>query len=209
MEDDFFIEGLTVEFPKVRDKALEKLSEFRLLKKGWHFGEGEPLSEENIALCEALLHTSKSNRLVIYDVFPGINGEVRFTIYEGNEYLEFTIEDNGQIVYLRETNDIESDYQENLTVDDAKQIIRSFSQKLWKHLSESSTRSIIMMNNVVAITAWPFDRKRVGFPFLRKPAPSRRVTESAIISNDFTTKFLDIPLSIGSFQPHYYQMDVS
>lgn len=75
-------------------KGSEKVRTFSELKKGWHFGhEGQPF------LCETIFEAAKFAEAMerqgfSTDAFPGLNGEIRVTIYD--PYYEFDFRQNGR-----------------------------------------------------------------------------------------------------------------
>lgn len=95
--------------------SLLKICEFETLKPGWCYGEGVCFSYKTIQhaleFAETLIKLGYSST----DAFPGTNGEVRITAYEGNLYLEFTFESETSVTFLVEENDIETQYFESLT----------------------------------------------------------------------------------------------
>lgn len=96
-----------------------KIRSFRELPDGWHYGEGVPATE--VASDGAISLSREAARLAFFetDAFPGIHGEVMFTVYAGTHYLEFTFELNGSVAFLHERDGEELDYQEDLSLSDA------------------------------------------------------------------------------------------
>jgi hypothetical protein len=99
--------------------TLIKLAEFEVLKQGWCYGEGVLIEKPIIKLAEKLFYNLFEQGVAKTDAFPGLDGEVRITGYEGLHYLEFTIENDGSITYLYELDDQEQDYLEGLSLSDA------------------------------------------------------------------------------------------
>ena len=120
----------------------EKILGFAELRDGWHYGEGVP-PEESV-LDNAISFSREAVRLAFFetDAFPGINGEVMFTIYYHDHYLEFTVEpDSSSVTFYREKGGEEVCYQEGLSFQEAKARIGEFSKETWKEY-ESSTAGI-------------------------------------------------------------------
>jgi hypothetical protein len=87
------------------DKTYQKILSFGALTDGWHYGEGKQIGNETIAAAASLLSRALSKNLFAEsDAFPGLNGEVRVSIYEDNDSHEFTIEQNLEVTYLHESN---------------------------------------------------------------------------------------------------------
>src|SRR5688572_19040410 len=108
------------------DVTEKKIQSFKKLENGWHYGEGGPL--EQAVIDNAILLNKEAIRLGFYetDAFPGVNGEIMFTIYFGNQYLEFIIEPVGNVTFSYEEEDEEVDYQEGLSFSDARMKIKEF-----------------------------------------------------------------------------------
>lgn len=109
----------------------EKIREFKNLPQGWHYGRGIPPSDATIENAIELNIEAANNGFTKTNAFPGIEGEIQFTIYPGETYLEFTLEINGSITFLYEENGEEKEYRENLSFDEAIQKISNFKEKLW------------------------------------------------------------------------------
>jgi hypothetical protein len=109
----------------------QKIQGFKGLKRGWHYGEGVSFEQSILDNAIALNRETISLGFLETDVFPGLNGEVVFTIYLDDHYLEFTLEPNGSITFCHEKGDKEISYQEGLSFQIAKERIRQFrlSQK--------------------------------------------------------------------------------
>ena len=112
------------------------------MANGWHYGGGVPPQEKirNIALT-----LNREARIVGFtqtDAFPGIDGEIQFTVYEGDDYLEFTINVDGRITFVWEKGDEEVEYVERLSLRTALQKLGEIREKEWPSLG-SSTYSIM------------------------------------------------------------------
>ena len=84
------------------ETLLNRITNFAILEKGWHFGEGKPadkLSSLNAKAVASLLHRSGISE---FDAFPGLDGSVRVTGYKGDRYWEVTAKTNGQLDYIHE-----------------------------------------------------------------------------------------------------------
>ena len=85
--------------PSVSD-TITKITGFRDLPVGWHYGKGGPISPSFIAQALGIVRQAEALGFQEMDAFPGAEGEVRVTIYQGDEYYEFTIEANGMISFV-------------------------------------------------------------------------------------------------------------
>src|SRR6266496_6641628 len=115
----------------------KKIQSFSRLRQGWHFGEGSAPSETLIKKAIELDGLAQSLGFTDTDAFPGPNGEVRYCVYDGPNYYEFTLEIDGSV-----TTVIESDATELESVasfEEARDILKRFS--LW-NISDSFTGDI-------------------------------------------------------------------
>ena len=55
-------------------------------------------------------------------------------MYEVGEYFGFRLEVDGTIIYSRETQDVEVDERENLTLSQAKTILCTYRKEIWEML---------------------------------------------------------------------------
>lgn len=82
----------------------EKIKSFAGLKKGWHYGEGISISDELLDECLKFHRALNEFGFKETDAFPGLNGEIRITIYDSNCYIEFTFNTLNDIDYCLEIN---------------------------------------------------------------------------------------------------------
>ena len=87
--------------------TLKKVQAFLRLQPGWHYGRGMAFTPELIR--EALQFHVYTTSLGFYetDAFPGLDGSIMLTVYEGPDYIEFTLNPCGGMDYRRETDDVE------------------------------------------------------------------------------------------------------
>lgn len=109
----------------------KKILDFKDLPEGWHYGEGFPITEKVIKKAITIDKEAFNNCFFETDAFPGINGEIMVTIYYRDYCLEFTIENNGSVTYIREHNDKEVSYEENITFSEALNRIKTFKEEIW------------------------------------------------------------------------------
>jgi hypothetical protein len=122
----------------VRDTE-RKLRSFAALQPGWHYGEGGPIEgeilDDAIALNRYALHLGFART----NAFPGLNGEARVTIYDGEHYLEFTVEPDRAIDYYHELDGQRVSRELGLSVQSAKDRIWGFwATTRWRTTSGSS-----------------------------------------------------------------------
>jgi hypothetical protein len=117
-------------------QTAEKISSFRELPTGWHYGNGNAPSDETIQKALTLNSELALSGFSKTNAFPGIEGEIQVTAYHGPLYLEFTIEPDRGITFIYEHNGEEIEQKEKLDLRTAVQIIRTFRGRTWV-LSES------------------------------------------------------------------------
>jgi hypothetical protein len=107
-----------------------KILGFKKLPIGWHYGQGVSPLQSTIDKALQLHQKASDSGFRETDAFPGINGEIQVTLYQNQTYLEFTINDDQSITYVKEEGDQEVEYKENLSINDAISIIQSNKSKL-------------------------------------------------------------------------------
>jgi hypothetical protein len=112
-------------------KTAEKIVGFGDLPRGWHYGNGSAPSEEIIQKALKLNSELALSGFSKTNAFPGIEGEIQVTGYQGPLYLEFTIEPNGEVAFLYERDEKEIEYKEKLDLETAIEIIRHFRGLAW------------------------------------------------------------------------------
>jgi len=145
--------------------AKEKLNLFSRFEDGWHLGEGRSFPQQIISQINELINGCFENNLLEIDVFPGLDADIRLTIYETPDYYEFTVGDS--VSYCHEKNDMEQTYQEKISLHDAFTKIRDIGKKKWT-LSESSVLSG-STKDLIDIKVLP-SNAALGYPFLRSNA---------------------------------------
>ncbi len=164
-----------------------KIWNFRHLADGWHSGEGVQFKEREIF--DAInLHSEILNcGFLETDAFPGFNGEIRITLYSGENYFEFTLEPDGKWTFVHEREDKEIQYKELLTFQEAIKIVRSLEeQQLWNtsgffHVTTGTEKGL-------DFKAWLSNLRPVmeEFPSLISSVPSAEVETFVDISEPFT-----------------------
>lgn len=103
-----------------------KLEQFANLAEGWHYGEGRAIDAASLE--RALSFNQEAIRTITpeTDAFPGLNGEVVFTAYPTDHYLEFTFEPDGTVIFCHEEADREICYEEGLPLQEAKARLEGF-----------------------------------------------------------------------------------
>lgn len=73
----------------------QKIESFRSFPRGWHYGEGVPLSRRSCDIGLELLDEMLSLGLTRTDAFPGQDGGLMITAYHAGHCLEVMIESDG------------------------------------------------------------------------------------------------------------------
>lgn len=114
----------------------KKILDFGKLKDGWNYGEGIPIQQKTIDSAIDLNNDIRSNGFLETDAFPGPDGSIMTTLYEGKDYLEFTIHPDESITYAREEDNKDIAFKENLSAQDAKNLINEFREEIWSSSDE-------------------------------------------------------------------------
>lgn len=180
--------------------ALLKIKTFRNLETGWCHGEGVPARDDTVSIAERI-----ATRLLRFgfgelDAFPGLDGEIRVTAYEGANYFEFTVESPGLVTFLHERNDVEVSYDDNLSVAQClkkiealkgpcKSSLESFTHDtmIKEEIGSTALRSSHHPSSMVKASLYS------STPAVYPPAAASAATYSAI-----TPMSLDNPLFFGS-----------
>lgn len=109
--------------------TVKKIRSFKQLTQGWSYGEGKPFKDSILNDAISVIREAFNLGFNITDAFPGLDGEVMCTIYHEDHYLEFTLEPDGNVTFVREKSDDEICYLEGLSLQDAKEKIREFGGK--------------------------------------------------------------------------------
>ena len=131
-----------------------KILEFEKLEEGWHYGEGTSIKKEIIEKALKLDKKAYDCGYFETDAFPGIDGEIVFTIYDENDYFEFIIENNGIVTYVHEYKDEKVCCESNVSFDKALEKIEMPKEEIC-NLSEYYI-SDIGIQEKSDLTEWPF-----------------------------------------------------
>lgn len=123
-------------------ETTNKIRGFLKYPAGWHFGAGAPPALDRIK--DALiLNNAAAQAGLDTNAFLGTEGEVRVTVYYGRIYLQFTVEDNDFVEYVREDSEIETARTPRLRLEDALSILENFENELClSSVSSTATTTI-------------------------------------------------------------------
>ncbi len=94
--------------------TLEKIQNFAHFERGWSFGEGAAFTQSTLSKATQLVKTAHTLGFHETDAFPGLNGEVMVTVYQGSEYWEFTLQLVETITFVYEKDEATITYEEGL-----------------------------------------------------------------------------------------------
>lgn len=108
-----------------------KMLSFAELPAGWHYGDGRPVSQETLDAALAILQQATNLGFSATDAFPGIEGEVRVTIYDQAYYYEFTVELNSSVTIVFEHNGEEILALEGLSLEETLRKLEEAGTGIW------------------------------------------------------------------------------
>jgi len=107
--------------------TLEKILSFAHFKPGWSYGEGIGFAQNTLHKAIQLAKTAHTLGFQETDAFPGLNGEVMVTVYQGNEYWEFTLLPAETITFVYERDDKTVTYEEGLPFEFAVSLLTNLA----------------------------------------------------------------------------------
>jgi len=118
----------------ITNMTLKKIREFENLENGWCYGEGEEIKEDLFSQAESLVNLLTNEGFFNTDAFPGPNGEIMVSVYEGKFYIQFIIEKNKSFNILLENEGKKVTREKNQTYENVKDIISKIRRELWSSL---------------------------------------------------------------------------
>ncbi len=162
-----------------------KIKDFETLRAGWCYGEGMQFSKQSIDSAMLVALSLLQHGFGQLDAFPGINGEIRVTAYDGDSYFEFTIDPDDAVTFVCERNGKELDYRAGLSIRDCLSMIPGHERCLW-NLFESSTPGI-STHGLDVFKLWHSGQQVMAeYPFSVENAPPRSAKRFASTSGGFT-----------------------
>jgi hypothetical protein len=143
----YFVVPISAEYTpaQVPNDITNKIRSFADLPEGWHFGAGRSPSAAMIS--KALAWNDKLRRLgfVATDAFPGANGEIMVTGYEGAHYVEILLEIDGTVSFVYERGGAEVICLDHAAPDKVSATIEGIAGKIWS-TSDYFTQNILTAN---------------------------------------------------------------
>lgn len=165
-----------------------KIDSFSKLEFGWSYGEGDEIDLDIVCTAKNLHNTALYYGFTETDAFAGLNGEIRITLYKDDYYLEFTINQNQTIDYIKELKGDIIESKESISISKSYEIISIFGREFCKDLSESLI-SNTMINDLNDSKVLPL-RTVTEYPFSIENVLSHIVTEFAPIFQSSTQQLL-------------------
>jgi hypothetical protein len=107
--------------------TFEKIQSFTHLEPGWSYGEGVAFAQHTLTKATQLAKTAYTLGFQETDAFPGLNGEVMVTVYQGNEYWEFTLQPTETITFVYERDKETVSYEEGLPFEFAVSLLTNLA----------------------------------------------------------------------------------
>jgi hypothetical protein len=138
-------------------ETANKIRRFLKYPNGWHFGAGAPPSLDRVR--DALiLNNAAAKAGLDTNAFLGTEGEVRVTVYLGGTYLQFTLEDDNFVEYVREDREVETVRTPRLRLVDALSILDTFENELClSSVSSTATTTIRSKDTSKTLPSRPLD----------------------------------------------------
>jgi len=111
-------------------ETTSKIRGFLNYPENWCYGSGLKFTSSVIDLVVKLNTLAVESGYLTTDAFPGIEGDIKFTIYHENICLEFNVNLDLSIDYILEVGG-EEEQNISLSIDDAENIITTFAEDLW------------------------------------------------------------------------------
>jgi hypothetical protein len=109
----------------------EKIRSFSTLPVGWHYGSGRAPSPEMIATAIQWHRHLTGLGFTVIDAFPGINGEIMVTAYEGAHYVELLLDTISTVSLIHERDGKEVRSLDQVTPDQARRALGEFTGEIW------------------------------------------------------------------------------
>ena len=129
---DFFLKNF---------RTATKILSFRELKRGWHYGEGHPVSRVISDALEFLL-LFETNKISDTDAFASVGGEIQVVGCVEAHTIELTVEKDRTFTVAHDLNEQEVSYEHSLSRWDAMARIGLIIEKVQQYQCATSGSSI-------------------------------------------------------------------
>lgn len=141
------------------ESTINKVKSFVRLPLGWHFGEGEPISDEMCSRGLALLAVAEIGDIKRANAFPGIDGELQITFHYFDYNIAFTLELDDTVTVVEDKNGHLISDEEGISDETAKAKVWEWAQKN-QNISESYTSVTIGTKKIRDFPLRHFARRR-------------------------------------------------
>lgn len=167
-----------------KNNTQKKIKSFFNLSPGWNYGEGKEIDFDIISLAVNLHNTILYYGFTETDAFPGLDGEIRITIYHKDYYFEFTINENQTVDYCKELKDDSIETREGISIADTYSIISILEREFCEDLSELSILNTMIKNDKdLQVSLFGVEKEYLS---LNENVQSLQVMEFVTISESFT-----------------------
>jgi hypothetical protein len=112
--------------------TIDKIQSFAKLHPGWSFGEGIEFEPAILNKALQLAKTAHTLGFQETDAFPGLNGEIMVTVYQRDDYWEFTLSPKETITFVYEKGEETVVYEEGLPFEFAVSMLTNLAfQNNW------------------------------------------------------------------------------
>jgi len=183
------IKLMTPKSGKIPDATIVKIMGFYRLKPGWRHGAGANFEIGTILLAINLVNNAHEAGFAKTDAFPGKEGDITVACYRGDDYFAFNVYPNGLVRYLHEAGTEELECIEDLTMEKAKQLLktiavcRSSISSISRTMTELVAVSVARHSNPQVLSteeAYPFSTPNAQWfevvPFVPTPENTTRLS---------------------------------
>jgi hypothetical protein len=116
---------------RVRLETRDKIADFAKLPYGWHYGTGTRPSDATIALAIDFHDFFLGLGFIATDAFPGGDGEIVVTAYEGEHCLEVIAEADGSVSIIHEIGEQPGQPRYRLSTLEARHLLMEIASQIW------------------------------------------------------------------------------
>ncbi len=183
----------------------QKITSFGKLPAGWNYGQGSPATSDRVITAILYNRLYRAYGFSKTDAFPGNDGEIMITAYEGDHYVEITFEIDNTCRFVYEYQRNEEVYKEGLSRAEAVRFLIGAVEKVrlktWP-LCESSIQPITTTRHAMNLRISPFGLNEVWTGTSEclastESVPSSKVGVSALTLRSTTNYSPPIPPYTG------------
>src|SRR3990172_1105271 len=197
--------GTTPRWLKSLVVTTTKLRELGSLQPGWHYGDGVRISQNLITKAITVAQKAVSFGFFESNAFPGVDGGILVTVYKGNCTFEIRLFPDGRAGFVKEVDDEDVAFFENVTVERAIELLKGEAALLCLSGQFIPDTTMNLGNaSEVRLLKLP---QTAEYPFLTRNVLKQEQGLFASIFNSFTGELRVTLQSSGSFVPIVSRMD--